>query len=124
MVRGVEPAAPLPTIEGLLALSPDGILILDPAGRVAAANENAARLLGRPRRELVGLDLRDLLADPNASEAALAATLPGAPRRLDARGPRGESVPIEVTHAPAGSSTVLALREPAPPATRDAAEAR
>src|SRR5438067_1901040 len=116
MSRGVESTSSPPVVEGLLALSPDGVLVIDREGRVAAANENAARLLRRARKDLTGLALRALLADSGA-DIALAATPPGAPRRLDARGPRGERIPLDVTSAAAGSSRILALREPAAPAS-------
>ncbi|MDQ7784429.1 MAG: sigma 54-interacting transcriptional regulator [Desulfomonilaceae bacterium] len=44
----------------LLDIIPDGIIITEPSGRIAYANESAARLLERSTSELVGLDTKEI----------------------------------------------------------------
>ncbi len=66
--------------ETILARMPDGLLVLDPAGRIADANEAALRLLGRERRGVLGQpaamalagspDLADCVLDAGASGEA------------------------------------------------------
>ncbi|MDQ1065449.1 SpoIIE family protein phosphatase [Streptomyces canus] len=57
-VRGVVVApGPGPTADSAADLLPDGVFCVDRLGLVVYANPPAARLLGRPRAELVGRDL-------------------------------------------------------------------
>jgi two-component system nitrogen regulation sensor histidine kinase NtrY len=72
-------------LQRIVAASPSGILALDMDGRVSMANESAARLLQRERRDLVGLRLEELgtsLAD------TLAGLDEGAPVLVSLHGPR------------------------------------
>ena len=48
--------------ETILARMPDGLLVLDAAGRIADANEAALRLLGQDRRRVLGRPVTALLA--------------------------------------------------------------
>ena len=65
---GGDPTAPL------LDVLPDGVLLVDRAGRVVAANRAAERLLGRPRIEIIGRLLVHLVTAESrlATGAALA----------------------------------------------------
>ncbi|HTB20267.1 MAG TPA: response regulator [Bryobacteraceae bacterium] len=47
----------------LLEVAPDAILEVDPQGRIVLANTEAQRLFQRPREELLGLPIEDLLPE-------------------------------------------------------------
>ena len=49
--------------QGILESSPAGIAVIDPEGRVVSANLAFAALAGRPRGEMLGLALEQLLPD-------------------------------------------------------------
>jgi PAS domain S-box-containing protein len=49
----------------ILASDPDAVLVFDGRGRVVAANPAAERTFGRPRGDLLGRDLGDLLLMPD-----------------------------------------------------------
>jgi PAS domain S-box-containing protein len=74
------------TLEQILGLSSDGILLLDGKGRVRVWNQAMERITGVPADEAVGLPYNELLAglDPDGKpvrlEDLLAAASPGGPR--------------------------------------------
>jgi PAS domain S-box-containing protein len=106
-------AAALEDLKALFAHSPDGILILDPEGCVAAANPAAEALLGRP---LGGLSLEQL---------DLAGCLPGCARRLSLARPEGGAVEVEARCLALGPERqALLLRHLGPLAGGDEAAVR
>jgi two-component system sensor kinase FixL len=80
--------------------APDGLVTLDDRGRVTSANAMAARILGRPAADLGGTPLASLLPGLPALPARRTAA------RLDAVGPGGTRLPLEVSIAPAGGTGV------------------
>ncbi len=72
---------------GVLDIAPDPILIVDRELRVVSGSQPAAALFGRPRAELAGMRLEELIPggvlDPEA--------------KLDARRADGTQVPIEIS---------------------------
>lgn len=80
--------------QGILESSPAGIAVIDPDGRVVSANLAFAALAGRPRSEVLGLPIDELLSDielpaPGAGLAQLTLT-----------GPDGEERHLDVSMAP------------------------
>ena len=64
--------------ETILAHMPDGLLVLDPAGRIADANDAALRLLGRERRGVLGQPAAMALAgSPDLARSVLDAGASG-----------------------------------------------
>lgn len=74
-------------LDALLALAPDPTLILDRAGRIAAADARVAELAGRAVEQLVGLPFDELIPqgvlDPDL--------------RLTVRRPGGHEIPVEIS---------------------------
>jgi len=62
----------------LMALSPSGVALLDPAGRVVDANPALCALIGVPLERLRGTAAADLLADPRPGELGEASPGQGA----------------------------------------------
>jgi len=96
------------SLDALLALAPDPLLVLDRDGRVAAADPRLEELAGRPAAALVGLRFDALIPqgvlDPDA--------------RLSLRRPDGGEVPVEISvrvvdglDGIAGPALAVALRD-------------
>src|SRR3954447_3029835 len=83
--------------EAVLESAGEGILAVDPDGRIRFANATAGVLLGRPSRELGGMPVGDLGGD--GAPAAAADWLAGGPVELVRRD--GTRFPIEYTATPA-----------------------
>ncbi|HEX9109364.1 MAG TPA: PAS domain S-box protein, partial [Longimicrobiales bacterium] len=88
---------------GLADLSPDGMLIVR-EGAVAYANAAAARLMGMPRRQIVGCTLEELVQADPADIQRLAATPAardaGASIETRLRSTRSEPVDVEIVARP------------------------
>jgi signal transduction histidine kinase len=76
---------------GLFDNAPEAVLVLDPDGSVAEANDAAAALLGRPSKAMVGLALDRIVGAAVADEL-----LRGAPQRVVALAGRGDERPTWV----------------------------
>ena len=80
--------------QGILESTPAGIAVIDPDGRLVSANLAFAALAGRPRGEVLGLGLDQLLGD-------LELPAPGTgPSELTHLGADGEERHLEVSVAP------------------------
>lgn len=93
----------------LLEAAPDAILGVDPAGRIAVANAQAAAMFGYPRADLVGLPLDNLLPeDARARHAVHVEAFRRNPQTramgigmaLSARRRDGSVFPVEISLAP------------------------
>lgn len=92
------------SIEGLLAASPNAILVADEAGRITAANGHAESLVGSEAADLTGKGLADVLDCPDGDAGDVLPDLPPAegPERvgreadLAARTDDGSRIPVEV----------------------------
>jgi PAS domain S-box-containing protein len=80
--------------------SADAVVWVDAEGIVAEATNEAARMFGYRRDELVGLPARALLLTPNTADEVEEAALSGRPIRVLARGRDGTAVAIDVVMAP------------------------
>ena len=98
-----ETVAPGPVLDTL----PAGVLIINLAGLVIDANERACDVLGQPRGTLVGADVAEVLVSVDRIEAL---ALGGGPWiECEAVRPDGTSVPIGLSAAVIGRSTVEAM---------------
>ncbi|MBI3269460.1 MAG: response regulator [Planctomycetes bacterium] len=83
----------------------DGILVLDPAGKVVEANRRSEEILGRPRAGMMGCDCAELLITPDAGASetrfgeVLRARLGTAPN-VDLRRADGSGVQVDFTLTP------------------------
>lgn len=106
------------------SISPGALLLIDPQGRIARANEGAARLFDLQPPSLVGLPLRDLLDGSSAGfrflrNAQQRRTYTG---RLRIRRANGDVIEVEArTGLCTDGSLYVALHEP-PERTPQAAE--
>jgi PAS domain S-box-containing protein len=114
---------PLEPIDGtfLWEAAPDGMLLVDPAGTIRAANSEAHRLFGYGKGELVGRRVDDLVPTEIARHhAALRESFHEAPRRrgmgtsqrLVGLRANGESTPVHISLSPlAEGLTIAAVRD-------------
>ncbi len=95
-------APPATILDSLL----DAVLTIDASGQLSSANAAAERLFGRPREELVGLELGKLLLDPHGEEygahlrdfaAERDVPILGLTREVLGRGPGGAGFAMELT---------------------------
>ncbi|MEL7208000.1 MAG: PAS domain S-box protein, partial [Actinomycetota bacterium] len=125
---------PAPPADALLEASPDALVVVDDAGRVARVSEEAVRLLGYPRDELIGLAVDELVPDDQRDlHRVHRERFSAAPRRrpmgsgldLHARRKDGQLVPVDIALSPVEHdghrSVLLALRDVS---ARRVAEAR
>jgi two-component system sensor histidine kinase ResE len=87
-------------LETVLDSMGDGLLAVDADGTVSTANPAAASILGRPRAELVGLPLGEVLVGRDASARSLEelAWSPDGLAFVDR--PQGDAVPVAISSAP------------------------
>jgi diguanylate cyclase (GGDEF)-like protein/PAS domain S-box-containing protein len=84
-------------VGGLLAVSLDPMLVVDPSGRVVDLNAALARLVGRGRHELLGCDCAALFSDSDALRGGLQDVFGGGKPRFLAQGLLGaDGKPIDV----------------------------
>lgn len=99
----------------LVAALPDGVLVVDAAGAVVAANRAAGELLGFAEAELLGRGLVDLYFHPEeAHERTLAdrAGVDGRPTPREWRTRAGARRVLLVTSRVLGEQVALVLRDP------------
>jgi len=108
----MRPVGPvLPDVSQLLAdAARDGLVAVDDAGVVVAANEAAGRMLGRGREALAGVPLADALPARTATRlAAVLARLGPEPERLVARRATGAAPSPIVVRRLDGAGPVAAV---------------
>ena len=88
-------------LAGVLAQAQDGIVTVDPDGRVRSWNRGAEQLFGRPEGAALGQPFAALFTDPAPVHAGLRAALAGVGGRIGASIAGASSVHVEV-----GLSTV------------------
>ncbi len=99
---------------GLLAAAPSAILLIDAAGTIALANEQAEILFGFSHDELVGMHIEMLMPERfrsrhvgyrEAYQANPVSRPMGAGRELYARGKDGAEFPVEISLSPLETAT-------------------
>ena len=125
----LSPAATARTLGTLLEQAPVGVITVDSAGRVVAANRHAERLFGHAAPDLANRDLTDLF--PVEDQARLSVMLmpstpllPSPTRRFRREGSGGEQQYLDITAArfeTAGSArgTILLVQEVSDAAQRE-----
>jgi PAS domain S-box-containing protein len=88
-VRSIEPSEDV--LQGLLAAAPEALVAIDPAGTIVYANEQACRLFGWERDELIGLDVEMLVPERLNPRHASARV------ELSARRQDGSEFPAEIS---------------------------
>jgi PAS domain S-box-containing protein len=88
------------TLGDLLASAPVGLLTIDAADRVVAANERAGQIFGASRPDLVGQPVTDLLFLPDGRPPTKDGRVAATARRLD-----GGELPVEVIVARTGRAS-------------------
>jgi PAS domain S-box-containing protein len=102
IVRESEAMA-LHTLETVVELAPDPMLVVDAGRRIVALNQHAARLLGYERAELFERPIETILPLPSET---------GAPSETTARSRDGLKLPVEVSVGDAGEGRfAVALRD-------------
>lgn len=109
---------------GLMACAPDAILLVDAAGTITLANEQAETLFGFAQSDLIGMRVETLLPAPLRAEhvglreayQARPVTRPmGAGCELYARRNNGVEVPVEISlsslETPDGEFTISIIRD-------------
>lgn len=101
-----------PKFQALFELAPDGMVVVDPDGRITMVNEQAERMFGHPRGDLVGRRVEILIPERfrrthrGHRERFLAAPVPrpiGIGLELFALRKDGTEVPVEISLGPLGS---------------------
>jgi PAS domain S-box-containing protein len=87
-------------LETVLDSMGDGLVAVDADGTVATSNPAAASILGRPREELAGLSIRDVLVGHDAAGRSLeeVAWSPGGLAFVER--PEGGEAPVTISSAP------------------------
>jgi diguanylate cyclase (GGDEF)-like protein/PAS domain S-box-containing protein len=115
------PAGDLPSL--VLDHLPDGVVVTRRDGGIVFVNAALCRMVGRSATDLVGTDVRSLVAGAEHGGAGVAGSptaRPSAARRLLLAGPDGELLPVVATDVPIaaggsnGADRFLTVVRPAP----------
>lgn len=97
----------------VLETAPDAILTVDATGQILSANQATARIFEREDAEIVGHNIRDLIAelDPKSLDSAVASRVLGESLEYQATRQASEDFPVEVAFGKHDSRIVLVLRD-------------